>query len=75
MVLDLFYIFTHRPAFAFQLPSFLLHAAPVAVVQTLTGGGHSLQVVIAVQTTVATGPTIMNRLVRYREQKKGLIKE
>lgn len=54
--------FTYRPAFAFQLPTFLLHAAPVAIVQTLTGGGHSLQVVVAVQTTVATGPTVMNRL-------------
>lgn len=68
---DTFYAFTHRSAFSCQFSFLLLHAAPVAIVQALTGGGHSLKVVIAVQTTVATGPTVMNRLVGEERVNKG----
>lgn len=57
------FAFTHGSGFAAHLLFLLLHFGPFAIVQALTRGGHAQMVVIAVQTTVAAGATVMYRLV------------
>lgn len=60
--------FTHRSGFA---PHFLFRLMHLAVVgQTLIRGGHVQKVVITVQTTIGTGPTVMNRLIIKKKKNK-----
>lgn len=62
--------FTYRSGFATYFFFGSLHLGPVAVFQALTRGCQAHTMVVPVQTTVATGPTVMDRLItdkkRYR---------
>lgn len=58
--------FTHRSGFAVHFFLLLLDLAPAAVVEALARGAHAHRVVISVHTTVATGPTVTDRLKESR---------
>lgn len=60
--------FTHRSGFVAHFLLHLLHFAPVAVFQALARRGHAQNVVISAQAAVATGATVMNRLITDTER-------
>lgn len=62
--------FTHGSGFAAHFLLLLSHFAPAAFVKTLARGGQAQKVVVSVQTTVATGPTVMNRLINDIEREE-----
>lgn len=64
--------FTHRSGFAPHVLFLLMH---LAVRQALVRGAYVKKVVVAVQTTIATGPTVMNRLVTKKTRQKKKIKQ
>lgn len=65
------YGFTHRSGFAPHVLFLLMH---LAVRQALVRGAYVKKVVVAVQTTIATGPTVMNGLVTNKTRQKKKIK-
>lgn len=56
--------FTHGSDFAAYFLLGFSRLAPAAVVEALARGGHAQKRVVSVRTTVATGPAVMNRLMR-----------
>lgn len=62
--------FTHRSGFVAHFLCHLLHFAPVAVVEALARRGHAQNVVSSAQAAVATGATVMNRLITDTEKEE-----
>lgn len=67
----MWYNCTHWSCFAAHFLFLLTYLAPAAVVQALTRRGRAHKVVIAVQTTVATGPIHMNWLITDKQGEEG----